>query len=331
MTNSNLYNIENLIQFVNGRLSEKETIYIQNKMQADPTLKTIIDGIEYDLILNGSSDSIEEFINEAHQRFILNSTGTSVNETNLSNIHSSLSINPITRFLCFFKQQAQDKFLGFFRVIQAIITYLSSRRQNNYDRFRDYDNIYDNYPYHHPREIVHEQYWDGVHYSHDYSISTIIIGIMAIASIGYCVVYQNIDNNVLMERDRSYIVQNQIDRENPMYSEEPLQPEAYSHDLGSSEEIFPDDLSGLSKEIYSGALETQTIFIQVGSFLIFDNANRLMNSLINQGKKACVVSSNVNNQMFYRVMVGPFESMDEAKAYASDKKLGHTYYIQTFK
>lgn len=70
-------------------------------------------------------------------------------------------------------------------------------------------------------------------------------------------------------------------------------------------EFYPDPI------VQERAVTRTNIFIQAGSFSVYDNANRLKDTLSSLSN-AAVTESNVRGQHFYRVRLGPLNSVDEA-------------------
>jgi TolB-like protein len=64
----------------------------------------------------------------------------------------------------------------------------------------------------------------------------------------------------------------------------------------------------------------KNIFLQVGAFLSQERAYRLMSNLINYGFDAFIKNSIVKEKIYYKVLVGPFERINEAGKVTKDIK-----------
>jgi rare lipoprotein A len=59
------------------------------------------------------------------------------------------------------------------------------------------------------------------------------------------------------------------------------------------------------------ALESTNIYVQAGSFIDYNNATRLQESL-DRVARTSIEPASVDNRNFYRVRLGPLASVDEA-------------------
>ena len=64
--------------------------------------------------------------------------------------------------------------------------------------------------------------------------------------------------------------------------------------------------------VYQGAVQDTSIFVQAGAFVEKRNADRLQRRMLVLGKPTSVSQSLVGNRLFYRVRLGPIDSVDEA-------------------
>lgn len=93
---------------------------------------------------------------------------------------------------------------------------------------------------------------------------------------------------------------------------------------------FPDERDGQIVFVKPSSYFAGTFSIQVASFKMIENAERLKNQFIKDGVKAKIVEFRKNDELFYRVRVGEFNSIEEAKLYQEElKKFGfkQTYLV----
>ena len=67
----------------------------------------------------------------------------------------------------------------------------------------------------------------------------------------------------------------------------------------------------LAQTVTTVAVKATSIYVQVGAFSQYDNANRLRGKLVGMGATK-VTQASVDGQAFFRVRVGPAGSVDDA-------------------
>lgn len=93
---------------------------------------------------------------------------------------------------------------------------------------------------------------------------------------------------------------------------------------------YPENKNGEIVYVKPSSYFTGIYSIQVAAFKVFDNAERLKNRFIKDGIKAKIVEFRKKDELFYRVRVGEFKTIEEAKLYQEElKKAGYypTYLV----
>ncbi|MCX7990838.1 MAG: septal ring lytic transglycosylase RlpA family protein [Proteobacteria bacterium] len=91
---------------------------------------------------------------------------------------------------------------------------------------------------------------------------------------------------------------------------------------------FPEEKDGKTVYLKPSSFYAGTFSIQIAAFKMLENAERLKNQFLKEGVIAKIVEFKKNDELFFRVRIGEFKTIDEAKLYQEElKKMG---YKQTY-